>query len=271
LNPLNGDVKWTRNVVEDAATDLAMYGMSGSPLIHEDLVIVSPGGNGNAIAAYDRSSGQQRWSGGSHKRIYASPTLANLDNVPQILIYSDAGVAGYELGSARQLWLYEFTNVTGLNLAQPIVLPDESVFISAGYGSGSALLDVKRQDNAWQVSERWITPNRFKLKFNGGIYHDGYFYGLDEGILSCIDAADGQRQWKKGRYRYGQMLMVDGDLLIVTEKGEVVLVEATPEGTREIGKFQAIEGKTWNHAVLNRGLLLVRNGQEAACYDLRGD
>jgi outer membrane protein assembly factor BamB len=269
LNPLSGEVIWNTNIVEDANTELVMYGMAGSPLIYEDLVIVNPSGEGKAVAAYDRVTGEKRWAAGKHIQSYASPLVATIDGVPQVLIYCNEGICGHDLQSGEMLWLFEWTNVTGLNLAQPIVFPDGSIFISSGYGSGSARLDVNRQGDDWNVEPRWVRQNRFKLKFNGGIYRDDYLYGLDEGILSCINATDGERQWKQGRYRYGQMLMVGDDLLIVTEKGQVVLVEATPEGAKEIAKFQAIEGKTWNHPVLNRGLLFVRNGQEAACYDLR--
>ena len=271
LNPITGAVLWTTNIVDDAETDLIMYGMSGSPLVHDDLVIVTPSGNGGAVAAYDRVTGQKRWSGGSHKQSYASPTIATIESVPQVLIYCDEGLCAHDITNGEMLWLFEWTNVTGLNLAQPIVLPDQSLFISSGYGSGSARLDITKEGDRWQVDSRWETPNRFKLKFNGGILRDGFLYGLDEGILSCIDLIDGQRQWKKGRYRYGQMLMVGDQLLILTEQGQVVLVDVTPSEANEIAKFQAIEGKTWNHPVLNRGRLLVRNGREAACYDLRPD
>lgn len=269
LDPLTGHVHWSNNIVADANTRLVMYGMSGSPLIHDDVVIVNPSGDGGAVAAYDRLSGEKRWSGGSHKQIYSSPLVATIDGIPQIIVYSNEGLCGHDIKTGEMLWLFEWTNVTGLNLAQPIVFPDGSLFISSGYGSGSARLDVSKEDGHWKVKSRWETPNRFKLKFNGGILNDGFLYGLDEGILSCIDIADGKRMWKKGRYRYGQMLMVDDDLLVVTEQGEAVLVNATPTGASEIAKFQAIEGKTWNHPVLNRGLLFVRNAEEAACYDLR--
>ncbi len=271
LSPLTGGLLWSTNIVDDAETDLVMYGMAGSPAIHEDLVIVNPSGQNGAVAAYDRLTGEKRWSGGQQTQSYASPQVVTIDGVPQVLIYSSEGVGGHDLSSGELLWMFPWTNVTKLNLAQPIVLPDESVFISSGYGTGSARLDVTEEAGKWKVEPRWESPNRFKLKFNAGIYRDGYLYGLDEGILSCINAADGERTWKQGRYRYGQILMVGDDLLVVTESGEVVLVEATSDSAREIAKFQAIEGKTWNHPVLNRGLLFVRNNQEAACYDLRAE
>jgi len=269
LDPLTGSVFWSRNVVEDADTELIEWGMAGAPLIHEELVIVNPGGPNGAVAAYDRLTGTKQWAGGHHKASYATPQLAVLDGVPQLLIYCSEGICGHDVADGEQLWFFAWTNLTRLNIAQPIVLPDKGVFISSGYGTGSALLDVSKDGETWAVESRWERPNKFKLKFNGGIHKDGYVYGLDEGILSCFDLEEGKRTWKRGRYKFGQVLMVGEDLLVSTEAGDVVLIEASPESMNEIAKFKAIEGKTWNHPVLNRGRLFVRNAEEAACYDLR--
>ncbi len=268
LDPISGTAQWTTNIVEDVKTSLIEWGMAGSPLIYEDLVIVNPGGRTGSVAAYDRVSGELRWAGGSDRSGYASPQVAELDGVAQIVIYSSKGVSGCDVSSGEELWFYPWTNITALNIAQPIVLPDKSLFISSGYGSGSAVLDISQEDDEWQVKPRWITRNKFKLKFNGGIYRDGYVYGLDEGILSCFDVSAGKRMWKRGRYNFGQIVMVGDDLLVSAESGKVVLVEVTPNQAREVAGFQAISGKTWNHPVVNRGRLYIRNGEEAACYDL---
>ncbi|MCH2209780.1 MAG: PQQ-like beta-propeller repeat protein [Fuerstiella sp.] len=268
LDPVTGDCHWTRNIIEDAGTRLIEWGMAGSPLIYEDVVIVNPGGKTAAVIAYDCLTGEQRWSGAGDRATYASPQIAELDGVPQVLIYCSTGLWAHAADSGKKLWSFPWTNMTRLNIAQPIVLPDKSVFISSGYGGGSALLSVTRSGDNWQVEPQWTRPDRFQLKFNGGIYRDGYVYGLDDGILSCFDLSIGQKTWKRGRYRFGQIVMVGDDLLVLTESGRVVLVEVTPETMTEVSAFQAIEGKTWNHPVVNRGRLYVRNGQEAACYDL---
>jgi outer membrane protein assembly factor BamB len=269
LDPLTGAKLWSTNVVKNAETELLEWGMAGSPTIYENLVIVNPGGPHGAVAAYDRLTGEQKWAGGHHKAAYATPLVAELDGVTQVLIYCSEGICGHDINSGEQLWFFPWTNLTRLNIVQPIVLPDKSVFISSGYGTGSALLKVSHSGEEWKVDPIWERPNQFKLKFNGGIYKDGYVYGLDEGILSCFDLKTGERKWKKGRYKFGQVVMVGGDLVVSTEAGDVVLVEATPEKATEIAQFKAIEGKTWNHPVLNRGRLFVRNAEEAACYDLR--
>ena len=119
-----------------------------------------------------------------------------------------------------------------------------------------------------RITERWQSK-QFKLKFNSGVRRVDYVFGLDEGLLTCLSLKSGKRVWKQGRYGYGQILLVEDKLLILTEEGDVVLVPATPEPPRELARFHAIDGKTWNHPVLSRGRLLVRNSEEAACFDLR--
>ncbi|HEX9653965.1 MAG TPA: hypothetical protein VGA99_09650 [bacterium] len=107
-----------------------------------------------------------------------------------------------------------------------------------------------------------------KSKFNNVAHRDGFIYGLDDGILACLDLATGQRRWKGGRYGHGQMLLVNDLLLVITEKGNVALVEATPDAFKEIASVPAIEGRTWNNPALAGPYLLVRNSEEAACFKL---
>ena len=107
------------------------------------------------------------------------------------------------------------------------------------------------------------------MKFNGAVRRGDHVFGLDEGLLTCLNVIGGKRVWKKGRYGYGQLLLIDDTLLILSEEGDVVLVPATTESPRELARIHAIDGKTWNHPVLSRGRLLVRNSDEAACFDLR--
>jgi outer membrane protein assembly factor BamB len=118
------------------------------------------------------------------------------------------------------------------------------------------------------VSTRWTASNKFKLKFNTGVLRDGFVYGLDEGILACMDLSTGKERWKKGHYKYGQIALFDNALLVLSEDGDLVLVDISPGGSRELARFHAIDGKTWNHPAISGSRLFVRNGEEAACYDL---
>jgi outer membrane protein assembly factor BamB len=115
----------------------------------------------------------------------------------------------------------------------------------------------------------WENSN-MKNKFNSSVLHNGHIYGLDEGILSCLDVNTGERKWKDGRYGYGQVLLAGGHLIITTDKGEVALVKASPSGFTEVARFPALQGQTWNYPALANGRLLVRNSSEMAAYDISG-
>ena len=118
------------------------------------------------------------------------------------------------------------------------------------------------------MKELWRT-NRMKNQFTSSVLHEGSIYGLDEAILACLDAATGELKWKGGRYGYGQVMLADGHLIVLTEGGDLALVRAMPDKHTELVRFPAIEGKTWNHPAIVDGLLLVRNINEMAAFDLR--
>jgi outer membrane protein assembly factor BamB len=153
-------------------------------------------------------------------------------------------------------------------VALPVALGDDRVLVSSGYGVGSELLQLTREKTGiFTVNRLWKT-NRLKAKFNNLVTRDGYVYGLDDGVLACLDLATGELKWKDGRYGHGQFILLRDVLLIAAENGEVVLLDPVPDERRELAKFQALDGKTWNPPALVGDLLLVRNDQEAACYRL---
>ena len=123
-------------------------------------------------------------------------------------------------------------------------------------------------DGQLTARELWRTT-RMNNKFTSAVLHDGFIYGLDESILACIDASTGELKWKGGRYGYGQVMLASGHLIVLTEEGELALVRADPKAHQEITRFPAIEGKTWNHPAMSDGILLIRNIEEMAAFDLR--
>jgi len=269
FDAVSGKRIWSRNILDDANAKRLPWGMAGSPLVYDDVVVVNSGGKqGHGVTAYDRLIGKIVWSAGDHRAGYASPQLATINGVRQVIVFDGDGPAGYDANTPRELWRFAWTNEYGNNIAQPIVLDDGSVFVSSGYGTGSVRLNVSNQGEVWSVAPRWTAANRFKLKFNSAVRQGPVVYGLDESILSCFDLETGRRLWRRGRYGYGQILRIDSSLLVSTERGAVVLLEISPKRPRELGRFQAIEGKTWNYPALSHGRLLIRNAREAACYDI---
>ncbi len=165
------------------------------------------------------------------------------------------------------LWNYPWSREQP-NVSQPLPLPPDRLLVSSGYGVGSKLLVISGDPETGMKAEPlWESP-RLKAKFAHYVAHQGYVYGLDDGVLVCLDPATGERCWKRGRYGHGQLLLVGDLLLIQAENGEVVLVEPDPAEHRELGRFIAFRRKTWNVPTLAGRFLLVRNDREAALYEL---
>jgi outer membrane protein assembly factor BamB len=275
LDGSNGNKKWQVNILDE--NDNIHWAMSGSPLVYDDVVIVNPGAQRagkNALVAYDRKTGDEVWGAGAQRAGYSSPMLATLGDKRQILLFDADGLAGYDAdGKDGELWRYPWRSVQGdkptqegINVAQPIVLDGDRVFLSAAYGMGSAMLHVTRNGDEWAVEKLWRNM-RMQSRFSNPVAYQEHIYGLDEGVLACIDE-DGKQKWKGERYGHGQVLLAGDVLVVLAEDGELALVEATPEAFRELGRFQALDGHTWNYPALADGKAYVRNDREMACYDL---
>lgn len=276
LNARTGAPLWQTNILKDAVeggppAENIQWGMSGSPLIVDDLVIASPGGKKErSTIAYDRLTGKIIWAAGNYPASYASPHLATIHGVRQVLVFHGEGLTGHELESGRVLWTKAWTNEPKVNSAQPIVLDDDSVFFGCSYTKGSARIRlIPETEGLWKVEEIWKT-NRFRPKYNDFVMKDGVIYGLDDGDLCCVDPETGKLKWRHrgNRVGYGQLLLVDDLLAILSEDGDLILVVAQPGKYEEVARQHALEPICWNHLAIAHGKLLVRNSHEAACYEL---
>jgi outer membrane protein assembly factor BamB len=265
LDALSGKVKWGKNILNDNNASNLSWGMSAGPLIVGNKVIVQPGGGaGNSIVAYDKATGNRVWGTLDDRQAYTSPMLVTMDGKSQILAVTAKRAVGLEPETGKLLWEYPWTTQFDVNSAQPVVVDGNHVALSSGYGHGAALIEVRGST----VKNIWKNKH-LKTRFNSPVLYEGYLYGLDEGIFSCIRVSDGEQMWKGGRYGYGQNLLVGDQIIVLTEAGELVLVRATPEKLVEVSRSSAIEGKTWNVPAIEGGILLVRNGNEMAAFDLR--
>jgi outer membrane protein assembly factor BamB len=279
IDGATGRVVWRINVLDDLGIDAAAHtaavawGRSGSPLIVDDLVVVPGGGplavGGGAVAlvAYERRSGDRRWTAGDTQISYTTPVLADVLGRRTIVSVDEARVAGYDPHGGDTLWTFDWPGHSNsdASCSQPHVLDDTTIFVSKGYGPGAA---VFRADEAGSFRPVWRAPSLLKTKFANVVMHEGHAYGLSDGILECVRLADGTRAWKGGRYGQGQVLRVGGLLLVQAESGEVVLVDCAPDAHRVRARLAALSGQTWNNLALAGRRLLVRNADEAACYEL---
>jgi outer membrane protein assembly factor BamB len=269
LDASSGTVRWRTNILDDAGAANRDFGIAASPLIVGNTVVTMPGGgNSRAIIAYDRASGRVAWSALDDEPSYSSPLRVTLGGVEQVVAALGNRVVGLSSDGGNLLWEFPWPSEGGNHTPQPVILGDNRIFLSKGSGIQGLALEISRDGDRLSARELWRT-NRMKNGISSSVHHEGFIYGLDLGILACIDAANGELKWKGGRYGQGQTLLASGYLVITTEDGEVVLVRATPEGPQEVARTAAVEGATRNHPALVDGFLLVRNGAQMAAFDLR--
>jgi len=275
LEGSTGSLVWSTNIVDEANAPTSLFGMTGSPLIVQDLVIVNPGGPAASLVAYQKQTGKRIWAAGSSPTAYASPQWAHLGNQDQVLTFNADGLFAHAVTDGSLLWSHPWVTPPEFNnVCQPVLWRDsagaETIFLTSGYGKGCVLLEITTQGTKFVATPRWQNTN-MKVKFSSVVERDGYVYGLDENILVCLDLRSGKRMWKGGRYGYGQVSRIDEFLLILTDEGEVVLCDATPDRHRERARWPVLNGRTWNHPAIAGDTLLIRNDRTAACLKLPVD
>jgi len=249
------------------------WGRASSPLVFGDSLVLPAGGSADrrkSLVKLDRQTGSIRWEAGSYQTAYSSPVRATLDNVDQILAVLEDHVVAHSTQTGELLWEHPWPGKSNAdaNVSQPVVLPDNHVFLSKGYGGGCTLLRITRSDETFYVEPLYRHRNAMRTKYTNVCWRGDHLWGLDDGILSCIEWRTGKRLWKQGRFGHGQLLRVNDFLFVLSEGGELVIVRATPDRLDVVQQFPALPGKTWNNLCVHGGLLLLRNDQEAVCYEL---
>ena len=291
-----GKVLWRKDIVADLGIDrtthaaAVAWGRSGSPLVTDKLVIVPAGGPRKALdtqdindsnldpatspyvslVAYDRTTGGKVWLAGTEQIAYASPQILRLNGQSAVISVNEGHIAAYDLPTGDQLWECEWPGHSNsdASCSQPHLLDESKLFISKGYGIGSAVFSLTNANGVWSIEPIWRRSNLLKTKFTNVSIYKGYAYGLSDGILECVQLSSGTRMWKQGRYGQGQLLRVGDVLLIQDESGEVVAVQATTEKPTVLARLAALDGQTWNTLCVSGTNLLVRNAEEAACYKI---
>ena len=266
LDALTGKKIWSTNVGADLKRAIPFWGFASSPLVVDDVVIIAAA---STLAGYDVATGKMKWKGPSYGGGYSSPHLVTLEGVRQVVLLGGPGAISVVPEDGKVLWEYKWEPGA---MVQPAITDDGDILVNhvvATGGVATRRVHVTKGPNGWNQEERW-TSNGLKPNFNDFVLHKGHAYGFDNNILSSINLETGQRAWKGGRYGNGQLVLLqDSDVLLVTsEDGELALVSATPDKYTEIAKIRIFEGKTWNHPVVIKDLLLVRNGEEMAAFRL---
>jgi len=263
----NGAMIWQQDLVSDYGARRPEWGFAGSPAVVGDAVLINAGGTGNRLLlAFQRETGEFLWASGNDGAGYSSPQHRTIAGQEVILLLNQGSVT-FHRASDGELLLSEPWKANQPNVANPLVLPDDRVLVSSGYGVGASMYKIRVDGDRFTATRLWKNL-RLKAKFANYVFLGNYVYGLDDGILTCIAIEDGSRQWKSGRYGHGQLMLVRDKLLIQSEKGSLHLVLAQPEARTELASLPVLSGKAWNTMALVGDLLLMRNHREAVCLRL---
>lgn len=286
LDAKSGDLIWMHNLPEEYSIVPLYWANSGSPLVvpAANLVVINGGGNQDptldeqqrhSILAFDLETGKLAWQAGPSTTSYASPVYAEIGGMPQVIQVNEATLGGYRVSDGAELWQHEQPGSSSGNAScsQPIPLPGNRILVSKGYSIGARLLQIEPADEGpMTATQLWKKPV-LKTKLANLVVRDGYAYGLDHTLMSCVEIETGKTLWKKRRRTslgHGQILLVGKHLFVLSETGEGVLLECNPKKYEERASMQMLtdEGITWNNPALAGTHLLVRNNLEAACYRL---
>lgn len=269
LDAVTGQRVWSIDVKEDLGVKPPQWGFASSPLVTDEHVVVFTGGKDHSVAAYRATDGERAWTANAGELSYSSLQLARLGDETFFLMVTDQGLTALRPTNGEIAWQHAWEAKGVARVTQPQFISATELVYGCGESAGTARIKLQPSEQSWTATEAWTTT-KFQPDFNDFVIHDGHLYGFDGNIFACIDLATGQRTWKKGRYGHGQVLLLADQplLLVLSEKGEGVLLEPNPKQHVELARAPLVASKTWNHPVLVGSHLYVRNGEEMACYQL---
>jgi outer membrane protein assembly factor BamB len=270
LQPNTGKLIWETKTIEDDYI-FPHWGISISPLVWKEQVIINPGGEGSAVKSYSLASGKLNWESKlSGKGVYLSPTILRLLGEDHLLVAVEGKIASLNPQNGKTIWEKPWKIfLNNVQIVQPIALSNNSFLIAAGYGKGAECFSIRQEsDNAnYLIESQWKSKD-LKAKFSNPVLHDDYLYGFSENLLVCLEAKTGKRMWRGEKYGYGRILLCDKKLLILGNTGILSVVNANPDKFQEVFSEQLLNNvRCWNGPVLANGYLFARNGEEIACFD----
>jgi len=270
LEAASGKVLWSVDYVDDFGAAMPEYGFSGSALVLGNRLIVQPGGSDErAIAALDKVTGDLLWAAQDDDAGYSSPLLVEIGGMRQLVFMTPRHVLGIAPEEGVILWRHTFAPDADIKPAMPVFVAPDLLFFSASYDVGALALRLTVDGDEVTATEAW-RERVMRNHFNTAVAIDGYIYGFDNATLKCIRAATGEEMWaQRGGLGKGSLIYADGHLIVLTESGKLLLVDAAPEAYREVAAAQVLSGRCWTSPTLADGRLYLRNREEMVCLDLR--
>ena len=269
LDAESGQEVWSRDLVDDYGARRPTWGISTQPLIHGNLLLVNVGGrSGASIVAFDKRTGNEVWRSQDDLAGYAAPLRIKIGGLTQIVFFTAEGLVSVSPTSGELYWRAPWKTSLDVNAAAPVFVAPDKVFVSSGYDKGAALLRIRTNGARASAAEVWRS-RVMRNRFSSSIHYDGYIYGFDETTFKCIDADSGEMMWRSRGLGHGSLILADGHLIILSDRGVLALVEASPAGYKEKARTRVLGGKTWTPPTLAGGRLYLRNEREMISLNMK--
>ncbi len=266
LDAATGKVIWSKNIAKEVGAEIPTWGLAGSPLVEKNLLILNVGSAGTAL---DKATGKVVWSSGKEAGGYSTPVGCEFNGQRCVTLFGAKTVFALNASNGKKVWEHDWKTEYDVNASEPIIAGDK-VFISSGYNHGGSLLQI--QDG--KATVLWENKN-MRNQFNSSVLLDGFLYGFDgntgpKADLKCVEFATGNVKWNQEKLGAGALMAADGKLIVLTDKGELIIAEASPAAFKPISRAQVTGGKNWTVPVLSHSKIYCRNAKgDLVCLDLK--
>ena len=276
LNPTNGAVIWSKNLVTEYGASNIGWQSAASPLIEGDLILLNCNGSGHRLLALQKSDGSEVWKGTDYGMTHSTPVATTIHGIRQVIFYTSSGLVSVAPESGSVLWRYSTPSCpySSTSTAMSPTVGDDTVFCSEAYSAGGAAVRITLDGSQLVANERWPKNSNLRCHWATPVYCNGYFYGIFGSYsstlpLKCVEAATGTQVWSRSGFGSGGVLLVGPYLLVLSATGDLVLVDPTPAGYREIDRLaDVINEDCWNSPSFSNGRIYARSTSEAICLEV---
>ncbi len=273
FDAVSGKVIWSKDLKNEMKAKIPEHGMTCHPLIVGNMMILEVGAEGGSVVAFDKKNGNVIWKSGNDGVGYSTPSVYKVGGKDYLVVFTGDSVLGMNIPDGKILWDYNWETEYDCNIATPLVSGNK-IFISAGYGMGCALLQINEDNKPIELWKNKEMANHF----NSSVLWNGYLYGFhgapnnnnDKGELRCMDFNTGNVKWAQKDLGKSSLMLADGKLIVLSEKGELVIADASPNGFKELARAKVIDGTCWTVPVLSNGKIYCRSHEgELVCVDVK--
>ncbi len=277
MDSKDGKIIWQHDIQEkfkgqNETKGIKAWGNAQSPIVEGDVVMVAGGGSGQTFLFFDKKTGKLLDKTGDEKITHATPTIATINGERQVIFFTQEGLTSFN-GKGKHLWHADFSWATS-TAASPIV-EGNTVYCSAGYGTGAGTFTVEKKGADWKANQLWREKGKLENHWSTPVVKDGYVYGLfgfkqyKTMPIKCIELKTGKEIWSEDGFGQGGTIVVGDNILIQGDQGQLVLIKATPEKYTELARAQILSGDCWNNPSVANGYVLSRSKSQIVCLDLR--